>query len=1819
MLLGQQTLQGQISFQNSNASFGYGAAHSGVPIAVADMNADGLDDIIHLDDARILMIEYQKADGTGFTKHTVGVVSGNYQWSMCVADVDNNGFNDVMTAGSFDEVKLYKANADGTAYAYSTLPGTTFFAQASNFADINNDGWLDAFVCNDNAESRIWGNDGTGQLLPADDWINMATVPVSNNSGNYGSVWSDFDSDGDVDLYIAKCRQGETNPASPLRINALFENDGSGNYTETAAAHNLNIGAQSWTGDFGDIDNDGDFDCLVTNHDAPHMLMLNDGNNNFTNIASTSGLSFSGFALQGVFRDFDNDGFLDILLSNSTKVLLRNNGNNTFTHIETAFAPLNYLHSFAIGDLNHDGLLDVYGGYGSIYTTPTTNPDIIWLNNTQNNNHFLEVTLQGVNSNVNGVGARITAYGPWGQQIREVRAGESYGIMNSFTQHFGLGDATVIDSLAVNWPSGQSTTYYNVAADQFLSIREDNCILPVADISIDGPTVFCPGQSATLSAEPGYTYQWSTGETSQSIAVSETGSYQVVVFTSEQCSVVSDSVTITVDPELFPTVTALGDTVYCKEGSVVLQSDLQAASYLWSTGETSPDITVTTTGDYAVTVPGLCREFSSPPVHIEIIAPEAPLVKNDTVYNVPGPATLIAFGDNPHWYDSQTGGQLIYIGDTLSIPLLTQTTTYYIEDPVFYPGSIYFAGQPAFTGTSPFSGNNFNGDIVFDAFVPFAIKKTKVYTDVAGPRVIELLGSNGALLDSDTVYIASGESTIELDIDVPAGINLKLTTNSAYNLANFGYNSPRLQRSSGATVVYPYTVPDVLSIKGATLGQNIYYYFYNWEIQLDEQICTHDDRVGVSAVFALVDCSPPVLDFMVNPASACAGDIVAITAIIENATTGQYQLEWNTGESGATIHKVLDSDTSFFVVAMDPVCAFVDTFSVEIAVGVRPAAAQFDETTILSCAGLAFSPVVANTGPDQIIDWYNQPTGGVPIASANAFAPDEPGIYYAETRNLVSNGCVSAARTAVAFVSNPPIQINLTADTAICPGISTTIFASANGGTGNLQFLWSDNLGTEPLISVSPQVASTYSVSVTDSNNCVVSNEVTISVFPAVSVFAGGDQSLCFGDSTVLSAIAAGGNGIYNFEWDHALGTGSMHLITPTQATAYTVSVTDGNGCTNSDEVAVDVFPELLVSIADRAPLCAGQSVLILTTVSGGSNSSYTYSWNQGLPPISTHVDLVDTTTTYRVTVTDSNGCQASDAMTVIVLYPPTAFAGTDQSLCVGASAQLNGSVGNGATTGVWSASVPGGNFQLGVNNLDNIYTPPPGFSGIVTLGLTTNAQAPCPATTDVMTLTVNSLPQLIATADTCALDLTTYTLVLSTDATNLMTDTGTVESYGNGVFSINGIPEETNVNATLINTATGCSSHIAFNGRNCECPQIAAPQATSNTVFICQGEPLPALSVVVDANLSVLWYAAQGGGVPIHTGAQFTPDSAGVYYAEAVDETAFCVSSTRTAIALVIKERPVANAGEDQLVCPNALVTLHAEAGENYEYLWNNGAQTQDVLVEASELSLFVLTVTQNGCTAQDTVIVDLLNPPSGELLLLEPISCPGASDGVLGVVSSGEHPPFTVLWSTGSGAAQIGNLSAGSYSVAITDTLGCSSTDSIVLEDPEGFTITSVIQNATGGQANGSIEITIESSSSGAFAFSWSNEAGFSANTEDIFDLFPGNYTLIVTDTNGCQQVQSFMVDNITGIRPLATGHFVQLFPNPSNGEFWLDFKLPEAREAEIAILDVFGQPLKTFAMQNIRQLKIPVDLKGQPSGVYLIKIKLGADSISLKAVKK
>jgi len=421
---------------------------------IVDMNGDYLDDIVSAVSTTQLVITYQNSGGT-FTSTTYTVPNTTVlpSWSIAAGDYDNNGFNDLVY-GSGSGVAFLKANADGSGYT-TDRKTQSYLVQRTNFVDINNDGKLDVFACDDNAPNRYYLNDGTN--------LNHIQGGIGDfaSGGNYASNWFDFDNDGDIDMYLAKCGQGGSGVGG--NIDQLHRNNGDGTYTNVATEANMANPEQTWSGACGDFNNDGWMDVIVGVNSASNgysNVKRNNGNGTFTSVTAGSGYDTNtSLGREYVAQDFDNDGFLDVLGSGNT--IMFGDGNFHFTpnpntyNLSTVDRP--------IGDLNNDGFLDIQNGTTVLFNNGNTNK---WVN----------VNLRGIQSNRNGIGARVEIHGSWGKQIRYVQSGTGFQNMSTITAHFGLGQATTIDQVVIKWPSGIIDTISGVNSNQNLLVVEGSTL-----------------------------------------------------------------------------------------------------------------------------------------------------------------------------------------------------------------------------------------------------------------------------------------------------------------------------------------------------------------------------------------------------------------------------------------------------------------------------------------------------------------------------------------------------------------------------------------------------------------------------------------------------------------------------------------------------------------------------------------------------------------------------------------------------------------------------------------------------------------------------------------------------------------------------------------------------------------------------------------------------------------------------------------------------------------------------------------------------------------------------------------------------------------------------------------------------------------------------------------------------------------------------------------------------------------------------------------------------------------------------------------------
>lgn len=922
-VLAAYSASAQFGFTNSNSLIST-ATHSGCAISVADINHDGLDDIVKMDQSTTLVIDMQNQDGT-YTHYNLGAITGTSRvWGMALGDVDHNGWMDVAT-GVNGAMYLVKLGWSGSTITKSitTLSGS-YFVQNITWGDFDNDGWLDLAVCDDNDYMKIYQNTA-GTLNVTTTLINTNINPGMTygsdpyDSGNYGSVWLDIDNDGDLDLYIAHCRQSTSSYTDQRRRDRLFINDGTNHYTENAASTNIEpVGdyKQGWTSSFGDLDNDGDMDLVITNHGENSQIFKNNGSGVFTDVTAGSGFSTSFDAIESVVEDFDNDGWLDILVSGPGLVMYKNNHDGTFSPLTGVFggAMTSFL-SFATGDLNHDGFTDLEVSHGSVYNNPTSTADVLWLNN-KNSNHFIDFDLTGTTSNHNAIGAKVTITGSFGTQVREVRSGDAYGTSNSLLIHFGLGSNTSITSAVVNWPSGATSTFGALDADQFVTVVEGGC--SITGNTIPGPYNLCTGGSLNLTAQSGYSsYLWNTGATTQTISTSATGNFNVSVTSAGGCVNVSPTVSVVLNPDETPSVSSTGAN-YC-EGVATLTSS-PASSYSWSGPSgftaTTQSINPTQSGVYQVTITGTCANFTSTPTTVNILAAPLP---TGTGASGPGPASFnlsaAGSGGTLNWYDAPTGGTLLTTGTNYTTPTISSTTTYYVDETTSYPGSFVSTGRPYSVGAGT---STVNGGLDFNVLSPCTLASVKVFASTTGTKTIQLKDNTGTVINSmTTASITAGDSMV-------VNVNFPLAVGTGYRLCC--PSSPGLIRNStGAS--YPYTASGLVSITngwtGTVTSSAAYYYFYDWKIQTANVYCT-SARVPVTATVTTATGINALsngngVQVYPNPASdqlniAFEGNVngqttielidvtgrVIRTAQVENASQGQVlQLDVNDVRAGS--------------------------------------------------------------------------------------------------------------------------------------------------------------------------------------------------------------------------------------------------------------------------------------------------------------------------------------------------------------------------------------------------------------------------------------------------------------------------------------------------------------------------------------------------------------------------------------------------------------------------------------------------------------------------------------------------------------------------------------------------------------------------------------------------------------------------------------------------------------------------------------------------------------------------------------------------------
>ncbi|MHC1766696.1 MAG: CRTAC1 family protein [Verrucomicrobiia bacterium] len=355
--------------------------------------------------------------------------------------------------------RVYLNQADGV-FRSADAGGLTrpYYAYGwGGWADYDNDGYLDAFLGTAWADTGHRTNvlfqgrgDGTFGLVTN---CVIATDRISSGFSNDAN-WGDFNNDGLPDLIVANVRS--------LR-DFLYRNDGHGQFTRltNSILEKYVSGHHAW----GDYDNDGFLD-LAQGYFGGARLFRNNAGGDFVSVTNLAASEWNA----PVWADYDNDGYLDLLVSRDNGAQLRlfhNDGDGAFTRVEDAFTrPSANWMSASWGDYDNDGFLD-------LFVAEQTGKNALY-HNLGNSNHWIKFQLEGVVANRSAIGAKVrvraTIGGKTFWQMRELSA--SGASQNELRPNFGLGDATNVLTLRIEWPSGAVQELANVAPRQLLTIWE---------------------------------------------------------------------------------------------------------------------------------------------------------------------------------------------------------------------------------------------------------------------------------------------------------------------------------------------------------------------------------------------------------------------------------------------------------------------------------------------------------------------------------------------------------------------------------------------------------------------------------------------------------------------------------------------------------------------------------------------------------------------------------------------------------------------------------------------------------------------------------------------------------------------------------------------------------------------------------------------------------------------------------------------------------------------------------------------------------------------------------------------------------------------------------------------------------------------------------------------------------------------------------------------------------------------------------------------------------------------------------------------------
>lgn len=673
-----------------------------------------------------------------------------------------------------------------------------------------------------------------------------------------------------------------------------------------------------------------------------------------------------------------------------------------------------------------------------------------------------------------------------------------------------------------------------------------------------------------------------------------------------------------------------------------------------------------------------------------------------------------------------------------------------------------------------------------------------------------------------------------------------------------------------------------------------------------------------------------------------------------------------------------------------------------------------------------------------------------------------------------------------------------------CTGGAT--ITSASGGTSPYVFSWVAPPSANTLNPQSNLCAGTYTAVITDSNNCVYFQGITIDEPTAIDDNEAITSAFCIGVcSGSITLTTTGGTGPYTYAWSPSASTSSV--ATNLCVGVHTATITDALGCTFTANYNVNGTTILTSAIATTSNLCFGNCNGSATvTATGGGLAPFSYSWSNAQNGLIAN-NLCNGT--YSLIVTDNNGCQntfTTDIVSPNAISTIPSIVQPSCGLCNG-SASVNASGGSAPYTYSWTSS---STTSVETNMCAGLYQ-------VVitdTNGCTSTQNIPISSSTS-MTEVYNVQDELCAGSCNGQVTVT--------------------PSGGTAPYAFNWLtPPSTN--SILTNVCGGTYFVQITDAQGCVITSsVSVNSATTIAVNPNVIQPL------CGSNQGTITVSPTGGSgsytvswLPAGSGTMIT-GSAGIYTVSVFDgnctQTTAINMNNSTAPAVFFT---VTNNGCSSGACIGSIVATPTLGTPQYDFVWSNGGSALSVPIHSVTglcAGVITLTVTDAaGCMAfhSFTITEDpLLNL---SLPTVTQVKCFGDCNGSIQLVPSGGTLPYVISWIPASTVTPSNpniNLCAGTYTGVVTDANGCVLTRTVDIIEPSPYTYSAQVTDATcNSSSDGAISTTVTGATPG-YTYTWTDALSNTYTTSSLTNLLPGTYTLSIVDSQGCLKNDTLTVN--------------------------------------------------------------------------------------------